>query len=91
MSQVRDGINGELECDLCINNVLACHNTELLHSYTMLDWRCVFVWECAFVFFRACVRSCVHVKRACVPCMNARTKKKGRANNNARAKRRRQA
>ena len=41
--QVRDGINGELECDLCINNVLACHNTKLLYSYTMLDWRCMCV------------------------------------------------
>ena len=38
-----------LECDLCINNVLACHNTELLKCYTMLDWRCVCVCVCVCV------------------------------------------
>jgi DNA polymerase sigma len=37
--KVLDSLNSKLECDLCINNVLACHNTELLLSFTMLDWR----------------------------------------------------
>jgi DNA polymerase sigma len=37
--KVPDGINTTLECDVCINNVLACYNTELLLAYTMLDWR----------------------------------------------------
>jgi hypothetical protein len=82
--QVRDGINGELECDLCINNVLACHNTKLLYSYTMLDWRCVCVCVClrASVCLRVCVCVCVRVA-----CMYARAGKKGREDNNVRARR----
>ena len=48
--KVRDGIASTLECDLCINNVLACHNTELIYAFTMLDWRvrplvyCIKLW-----------------------------------------------
>jgi len=28
-----------VECDLCVNNFLACLNTELLRAFTFLDWR----------------------------------------------------
>jgi hypothetical protein len=80
--QVRDGINGELECDLCINNVLACHNTKLLHSYTELDWRCVCVCVRVCVRVFACVCACV-----CVACMYARAGEKGREDNSSRARR----
>ena len=37
--KVPDGLETTLDCDLCVNNVLACFNTELLYAYTMLDWR----------------------------------------------------
>ena len=37
--KVRESLATTLECDLCINNVLACHNTALIFSFTLLDWR----------------------------------------------------
>ncbi|EKX50167.1 hypothetical protein GUITHDRAFT_103980 [Guillardia theta CCMP2712] len=37
--QARDGLDFSFDCDLCVNNVLACINTNLLFTYTMLDAR----------------------------------------------------
>ena len=33
------GLGGGLACDLCVNNELACVNTELLRAYSDIDWR----------------------------------------------------
>mmetsp|Transcript_4159 Transcript_4159/g.6582 ORF Transcript_4159/g.6582 Transcript_4159/m.6582 type:complete len:359 (+) Transcript_4159:2-1078(+) len=44
------GVEKAVDCDLCINNLLACINTELLYTYTQMDWRlrplvyCIKAW-----------------------------------------------
>eukprot|EP00960_Hanusia_phi_P073013 767925-Hanusia_phi.AAC.3 len=48
--KAQDGLDFAFDCDLCINNALACINTNLLFTYTMLDKRvrplimCVKYW-----------------------------------------------